>query len=126
MRAMFYADGDGIPVEEVDALLRPLGEVVDAMQLDTGLVIQNLKQVGGRVGWEGGCLFVCWHATPRPLSASRALLACVRAFVCLGIQLSPQPVTILCPGPCSRRRSWAGASPRRAAPPPPWTQRQVE
>ncbi len=29
---------------QVDALCRPLSEVVDAMQLDTGLVIQNLKQ----------------------------------------------------------------------------------
>lgn len=93
MRAMFYADGDGIGLEEVrppllshacppmrcshcthsaavrlpstcapcrvglhlcclccagpqvDALCRPLSDVVDAMQLDTGLVIQNLKQV---------------------------------------------------------------------------------
>ncbi|PRW45372.1 hypothetical protein C2E21_5977 [Chlorella sorokiniana] len=51
MRAMFYADGDGISLEEVDALCRPLSDVVDAMQLDTGLVIQNLKQAqasGGR------------------------------------------------------------------------------
>ena len=30
---------------QVDALCRPLSVVVDAMQLDTGLVIQNLKQV---------------------------------------------------------------------------------
>lgn len=46
MRAMFYADGDGIPLDEVDALCRGLSDCVDAMGLDTGLVIQNLKQVG--------------------------------------------------------------------------------
>ena len=47
MRAMFYADGDGIPLEEVDAVCRALSDIVDVMQLDTGLVIQNLKQVKG-------------------------------------------------------------------------------
>ncbi|PSC73790.1 hypothetical protein C2E20_3044 [Micractinium conductrix] len=46
MRAMFYADGDGISLEEVDALCRPLSDTVDAMGLETGLVIQNLKQSG--------------------------------------------------------------------------------
>lgn len=45
---MFFADGDGITLEEVDAICRPLSDVVDCMQLDTGLLIQNLKQVGAR------------------------------------------------------------------------------
>ncbi|KAL4439477.1 hypothetical protein ABPG77_008806 [Micractinium sp. CCAP 211/92] len=44
LRAMFFADGDGITLEEVDAICRPLSDVVDCMQLDTGLLIQNLKQ----------------------------------------------------------------------------------
>jgi hypothetical protein len=56
MRAMFYADGDGMGLEEVDAICRPLSDVVDVMQLDTGLIIQNIKQVGGRVGGLGWCL----------------------------------------------------------------------
>lgn len=55
MRAMFYADGDGIPLEEVDVLCAGLADVVGAMQLDTGLVIQNLKQVG----WLGVFVSVC-------------------------------------------------------------------
>ncbi|KAL4437302.1 hypothetical protein ABPG75_004441 [Micractinium tetrahymenae] len=44
LRAMFFADGDGITLEEVDAICRPLSDIVDCMQLDTGLLIQNLKQ----------------------------------------------------------------------------------
>jgi hypothetical protein len=57
MRAVFFADGEGISLEEVDALCRSLSDVVDLMQLDTGLIIQNLKQVGG---WRvvGAC---CWR-----------------------------------------------------------------
>lgn len=56
MRAMFYADGDGISLEEVDAICRPLSDIVDCMQLDTGLVIQNLKQVGRPCRGFGGRL----------------------------------------------------------------------
>ena len=69
MRAMFYADGDGIGLEEVDAVCRPLSDVVDLMQLDTGLIIQNLKQVGGGGvgegpgGRPGGC--VAWAGPAR-------------------------------------------------------------
>ena len=36
---------------QVDALCRPLSDVVDAMQLDTGLVIQNLKQARRGEAW---------------------------------------------------------------------------
>lgn len=46
MRAMFFADGDGLPLETIDAICRPLSDLLDVMQLDTGLVMQNLKQVG--------------------------------------------------------------------------------
>lgn len=64
MRAMFYADGDGISLEEVDALCRPLSDTVDAMGLETGLVIQNLKQVCA------ACSMAC-HGAAAPGSGAR-------------------------------------------------------
>ncbi|EFN53089.1 hypothetical protein CHLNCDRAFT_137406 [Chlorella variabilis] len=62
MRAMFYADGDGIGLEEVDAVCRPLSDVVDLMQLDTGLIIQNLKQANATLGR--------FHKSPRGTPAA--------------------------------------------------------
>lgn len=50
MRSMFFADGEGLPLEEVDALCRPLSELLDVMQLDTGLLVQNLRAAGGGGG----------------------------------------------------------------------------
>lgn len=37
----------GLPLSEIDTICRPLSDLLDVMQLDTGLVMQNLKQVGG-------------------------------------------------------------------------------
>ncbi len=44
MRAMFYADGEGLPLADIDAICRPLSDLLDVMQLDTGLVMANLRQ----------------------------------------------------------------------------------
>ncbi len=61
LRAMFYADGEGLPLAEIDAALRPLSDLLDVMQLDSGLVMQNLKQASAALGlgrwwWWGVCV----------------------------------------------------------------------
>eukprot|EP00887_Chlorella_sp_A99_P004702 scaffold4.g4702.t1 len=41
MRSMFFADGEGLELEEVDAIARPLSDLLDVMQLDTGLLVSK-------------------------------------------------------------------------------------
>lgn len=142
LRAMFFADGDGITLEEVDAICRPLSLIVDCMQLDTGLLIQNLKQVG----CPGSCLAgtrrrqACQAGPPRRPPAGAACLPCtVRAVRCgpsggasraaaaahaAAARAAPSwmPATAVSAGPCRRPVHWRGDPNRlRPAPLPPWT-----
>jgi len=40
---MFHAGGDGLDRKSIEKLLKPALEVVEAMSLDTGILIANLK-----------------------------------------------------------------------------------
>jgi hypothetical protein len=50
LKAMFYAEGDGLGAAETDAACRGVGDLLDVMRLDTGTIIATLKQVGGAAG----------------------------------------------------------------------------
>lgn len=50
LKAMFYAEGDGLGAAETDAACRGVGDLLDVMRLDTGTIIATLKQYTGRPG----------------------------------------------------------------------------
>jgi hypothetical protein len=50
LRATFYCGGEGIPLDQIDAICRPVSDLIDVMQLDTGIIISNLKSAGGAAG----------------------------------------------------------------------------
>ena len=106
---------------QVDALCRPLSDVVDAMQLDTGLVIQNLKQVGLFKGsmLMGSPAARTWLLLPcNPLGEECAGAAARRRRHGSPPRCTLIPATNAAPQR-RRRRAAGGARPRRAACPPP-------
>lgn len=50
---LFHADGEGLPLGEINVALEPLSDLLDVMQLDTAILVTNYKQVWGwRTGFE--------------------------------------------------------------------------
>jgi hypothetical protein len=45
LKGLFYADGEGLSRQQVDELCAPLTAILVVMQLDTGILIANYKQV---------------------------------------------------------------------------------
>ncbi len=45
LKRLFYADGEGLPSQRIIDLCAPLTAVLIVMQLDTGILIANFKQV---------------------------------------------------------------------------------
>ena len=45
LAALFHADGEGLPREDVDRILNPLSELLIVLQLETPILISNFKQV---------------------------------------------------------------------------------
>ena len=56
MQTLFWADGDGLPRPEIGALCAQLSALLDAMALETGILISNYEQVGPRRGCAAICL----------------------------------------------------------------------
>ncbi|CAL8468909.1 g8450 [Coccomyxa elongata] len=48
LKRLFYADGEGLPSQRIIDLCAPLTAVLIVMQLDTGILIANFKQVKGQ------------------------------------------------------------------------------
>ena len=46
LRATFHCGGEGLSIMEIDGVCRPLSDLIDVMQLDTSIVIENLKSSG--------------------------------------------------------------------------------
>ncbi len=45
LKRLFYADGEGLPSQRIIDLCAPLTAVLIVMQLDTGILVANFKQV---------------------------------------------------------------------------------
>lgn len=45
LAALFHADGEGLPRQDVDRILNPLHELLTVLQIDTPILIDNFKQV---------------------------------------------------------------------------------
>ncbi len=45
LSALFHADGEGLPRQDVDRILNPLSELLTVLQLETLILIDNFKQV---------------------------------------------------------------------------------
>lgn len=45
LKALFHAEGEGLPRDRIDDLCAPLTAILTVMQLDTGILIANYKQV---------------------------------------------------------------------------------
>ncbi|KAK9853633.1 hypothetical protein WJX84_001605 [Apatococcus fuscideae] len=48
LAALFHADGEGLPREDVDRILNPLSELLTVLQLETPILIDNFKQARTR------------------------------------------------------------------------------
>ena len=44
LKALFNADGDGLDASVIRALCDPVGDLLTVLQLDTSILIDNLKQ----------------------------------------------------------------------------------
>ena len=63
LRILFHAEGEGLETEEIVAMCVPLSDLLTVLQLDTGILVNNLKQV-----WIPTCL-PCDHASLSGTSA---------------------------------------------------------
>lgn len=45
LKVMFLADGQGLPPQEIDDLCQPIVELLTVLQLETGILIKNFKDV---------------------------------------------------------------------------------
>lgn len=45
LRALFHAEGEGLQVYEIQQMCRNVMDLLTVLQLDTGILIDNLKQV---------------------------------------------------------------------------------
>ena len=55
LRILFHAEGEGLETEEIVAMCVPLSDLLTVLQLDTGILVNNLKQV-----WAPACLQPCF------------------------------------------------------------------
>ena len=45
LKVMFLADGQGLPPQEIEDLCKPVVELLTVLQLETGILIKNFKDV---------------------------------------------------------------------------------
>lgn len=45
LKGLFLADGQGLPAEDVDSLCAPVVDLLNVLQLETGILIKNFKDV---------------------------------------------------------------------------------
>lgn len=45
LKGLFLADGQGLPSDDVDALCAPIVDLLNVLQLETGILIKNFKDV---------------------------------------------------------------------------------
>ena len=45
LKGLFLADGQGLPADDVDALCAPIVDLLNVLQLETGILIKNFKDV---------------------------------------------------------------------------------
>ena len=44
LAALFHADGEGLPRQDVDRILNPIHELLTVLQIDTPILVDNFKQ----------------------------------------------------------------------------------
>ena len=45
LKVLFLADGQGLPADDVDNLCAPVVDLLNVLQLETGILIKNFKDV---------------------------------------------------------------------------------
>ena len=45
LRALFHAEGEGLPMSEIQQMCLNVNDLLTVLQLDTDILIENLKQV---------------------------------------------------------------------------------
>lgn len=45
LKALFHAEGDGLPMSEVQLVFGSISDLLTVLQLDTEILVDNLKQV---------------------------------------------------------------------------------
>ena len=45
VRVLFLADGQGLPAQDIDELCQPVVDLLNVLQLETGILIKNFKDV---------------------------------------------------------------------------------
>lgn len=53
LKGLFLADGQGLPAEDVDNLCAPVVDLLNVLQLETGILIKNFKDVRSQL-----CLYL--------------------------------------------------------------------
>lgn len=48
LKALFLADGQGLPADDVDSLCAPVVDLLNVLQLETGILIKNFKDVSSQ------------------------------------------------------------------------------
>jgi hypothetical protein len=66
LKGLFFADGEGLPRLHIDELCGPLTGILVTMQLDTGILVSNYKQV--EISFTHSHLDPVWTAFPEKVS----------------------------------------------------------
>ena len=67
LKVMFLADGQGLPPQEIEDLCKPVVELLTVLQLETGILIKNFKDVSchccsPRVQLSDHIVSTCWRS----------------------------------------------------------------
>lgn len=49
LKGLFLADGQGLPADDVNSLCAPVLDLLNVLQLETGILIKNFKDVSSRL-----------------------------------------------------------------------------
>lgn len=85
LKGLFLADGQGLPAEDVDSLCAPVVDLLNVLQLETGILIKNFKDVS----------FSC---LPVIMPLLKRLLLCmpaVKVSACVGLNYLVFKATVL-------------------------------
>jgi DNA-binding transcriptional MerR regulator len=44
LKVLFFAEGEGLPIQDINTLCAPLLELITVLQLATGILVQNFKE----------------------------------------------------------------------------------
>lgn len=80
LKVMFLADGQGLPGQETDDLCKPVGELLTVLQLETGILIRNFKDVSQSVSC-GTCMSVIALQAFRPMPKCDISKPCYLLFI---------------------------------------------